>query len=79
MKKQLTELQRLLRTLNSRGLSQHEIARRSGCPQPIISRIACGRQTDVWYSHGKALERLVEDTADLPSVPVAERTGWGNV
>lgn len=79
MKTHMTELQRLLRTLNSKGLSQHEIARRSGCPQPVISRIACGRQTDVWYSHGKALEKLVEETVDLPTIPVAQRAGWGNV
>jgi predicted transcriptional regulator len=51
----------LLKTLLSAGLSQAEISRRTGIPQPSIHRLLNGKQVQVVYSHGKALERAVED------------------
>ena len=43
------------------GLSQAEIYRRTGIPQPTINRLVKRRQVQVIYSHGKALERLLEE------------------
>lgn len=57
----------LLKTLIDAGLSQAEISRRTGIPQPSIHRLLTGKQTDVVYTHGKSLERVVNDLhADHP-------------
>jgi hypothetical protein len=49
----------LLQTLLAAGLSQAEISRRTGIPAPSIHRLLNGKQVEVVYSHGKALERAV--------------------
>jgi hypothetical protein len=49
----------MIHTLLDAGLSQAEIARRTGLPQPNINRLIHGRQETVYYQYGKALEREV--------------------
>jgi predicted transcriptional regulator len=51
----------LIKILLSAGLSQAEISRRTGIPRPNIHRLLNGKQIDVMYVYGKALERAVRD------------------
>lgn len=52
-------IQDILRALLASNLSQAEISRRSGIPQPSIHRLLNDKQDEVVYSHGKSLERLL--------------------
>lgn len=52
-------IQDILKKLIESGLSQAEISRRSGIPQPSIHRLLNDKQDEVIYSHGKSLERLL--------------------
>jgi hypothetical protein len=58
-----------INTLVSAGWSQGKIARESGIAQPSVNRILKGKQTDVHYSQGKALERLVEKLGSGDTAP----------
>ena len=49
----------VLDSLVGRGLSQSEIARLSGVPQPTISRLITRKHKDVSYADGKKLETLL--------------------
>jgi predicted transcriptional regulator len=51
----------LLEKILNYGLSQGEISRRAGIPQPNISRVIKGRQADVLYAPGKRLESLLSE------------------
>lgn len=68
----------LLQTLLAAGLSQAEISRRTGIPAPSIHRLLNGKQVEVVYSHGKALERAVLELgkttdSDTPPAPPAAK------
>lgn len=67
----------MLRLLQLRGLSQHQIADESGISQTVISRIVCGEQRNVSYEQGKSLERVVERWQSAPVVKSTERRKWG--
>lgn len=54
----MTDFQQIIRQLNRSGLSDREIARRTGVTQPAISRIRNTPGVDPRYSLGKALLEL---------------------
>ena len=53
--------QELLTHLVGIGMTQTQIAKESGVPQPVISRLIGGKQNDLSYKDGKKIERVFFD------------------
>ena len=51
-------IQELLGGLRDANLSDVEIARRTGIPQPTINRLRTGEHADTNYKYGKRIEVL---------------------
>lgn len=49
-------IQKILVELVSKGFTQHEISRKTGVPQPNISRVITGKTSNMIYDNGKAIE-----------------------
>ncbi|MCM2493063.1 helix-turn-helix domain-containing protein [Burkholderia glumae] len=58
------EAQQLVSLLRERGLSQKEIAKRSGLSQGAISHIETGRRKNVMASTLRQLESLAAETGE---------------
>lgn len=52
----------LIEALRRAGLTQTEIAERSGVPQPTISKVSRGEVRDVLSRNYRALQRLWQET-----------------
>lgn len=51
----------LLISLVGSGMTQTQIAKESGVPQPVISRLIAQKQNDLSYTDGKKIERVFFD------------------
>lgn len=51
----------LLIILVESGMTQTQIAKESGVPQPVISRLICQKQNDLSYTDGKKIERVFDE------------------
>ena len=50
----------LLISLVGSGMTQTQIAKESGVPQPVISRLIAQKQNDLSYTDGKKIERVFQ-------------------
>ena len=56
------------------GLTQVQIAARTGIPQPTISKIERGDVSDVMSRNYRALQSLLEELAQAPASPAQAAT-----
>jgi transcriptional regulator with XRE-family HTH domain len=64
--------------IRGRGLTQEQIAEKTGIPQPTVSKIERGEVSDVMSRTYRALQNLhakLEKDSDAKSEPVADGVG----
>lgn len=62
-----------IEAIRARGHTQEQIAKKTGIPQPTISKIARGEVADVMSRNYRALQAMFNELAD----PVATQQGQG--
>lgn len=56
-----------LKAIRDHGLTQAQVAERTGIPQPTISKIERGEVSDVLSRNYRALQSLHAELADIPN------------